>query len=836
MLNTLAQLTIAASLLNTATAQPWGTWQDEGALPTNGAAKAHAFGLELDGTIFILGGTPWMNPSDQEDATVYSRPINAPVWTEEIGFDGYGYVLGQRGGVDALGRIIIFGGDDPSEPGNFDKPPFEWNTLEGPWHEHADRGSQAPPSNFAFCTDDAGRIYSLGGGPGESATPANPNSTYCERYIGPQELWEQIAPMPIALSNAAATIDGLGHILVFGGVSPDGFSRTNEVLQYDLATNSWSTTANANMPVALSDHEATLGADGRIYILGGSSGPIGAETVMQTVHVYHPATDQWATAPDMTEPRRHFASFLGTDDRIYVAGGDNFSGGSFNSESIYTTPCPQFTSEPADTTVWNGGVLNLSVSTIGGGTITYQWMLDGQPLTDGLTEHGSEITGAQSASLRVESATVQESGTYSVIATNGCGSIQSNSYTINVQVPAILPENWVWTSLHPSYAERSFANGVDNGVQVGSAVFDTPEYNGIDHPTRWTGTAASATNLTPSGSQGGNILDFTGEKLVGWWWEPIQCYVNHQWQTCYFRRGCWWELDGTFHDTSYSGYEYTLMSATDGSSIVGTGTTDDEVGNVYSKAVIWQLPTHYSAFSIHPSGFRGSSLSAVDGEYQYGTVSLPFQGLHAAMWMGSSSSFVDLHPLTAINSSINAASHGQQVGVINQWNSPHAVIWSNSIESLVDINPAGALESTLTECDSGLQIGHALFDDGLGSHPGIWAGSAESFVDLTPVVPVGYSGFNMAAIDVADDGTIQIVGNSWNVDAQRSEAILITSTNQPVCIADFNQDEAINLQDIFAYLDAFNASDPIADFTNDGIFNLQDLFAYLDEFNAGCPE
>ncbi len=54
------------------------------------------------------------------------------------------------------------------------------------------------------------------------------------------------------------------------------------------------------------------------------------------------------------------------------------------------------------------------------------------------------------------------------------------------------------------------------------------------------------------------------------------------------------------------------------------------------------------------------------------------------------------------------------------------------------------------------------------------------------------------------------------------------------CIAEFNDDGVLNLQDLFAYLDAFNASDPIADFTNDGIFNLQDLFAYLDEFNAGC--
>ncbi len=46
----------------------------------------------------------------------------------------------------------------------------------------------------------------------------------------------------------------------------------------------------------------------------------------------------------------------------------------------------------------------------------------------------------------------------------------------------------------------------------------------------------------------------------------------------------------------------------------------------------------------------------------------------------------------------------------------------------------------------------------------------------------------------------------------------------------------LNLQDVFAYLDQYNASDPAADLAAPfGTLNLQDVFAYLAIFNAGCP-
>lgn len=826
---------ILSIIIAHASAQSGGVWEPESPLPTNGEAKTHAIGLVQNNIMFVLGGTPWMNPGSMEDGTVYSMPVGGSVWTEEAGFDGLGGIIGQGGGIDALDRIIIFGGEDPKNPGKGD-PPFEWNVEEGPWRDHADRSALAPLTNFAFCTDDAGMIYSIGGGPGGSASSFNPNSTYCERFDGVLDLWEPIAPLPFAISNAAACLDGIGHILVFGGITEDGSARTDGVLSYDISTNTWSSSANTAMPFAVSDHQATLGSDGRIYVLGGTVGAVGSPVVVSDVSIYDPVTDQWVVGPAMTHPRRDFASLLGTDDRLYVFGGLNNTGGTAHVESMYTTPCVIFTSQPAEQTVWENTALSLSANNSGGGIVTYQWSHEGVALNDGTTTEGSEIVGSQTDTLRIDLVSASNGGCYSLAATNSCGTVVSDSATITVQMAPVIPNQWSWTSLHPSYAEHSYAQGVDNGTQVGRAVFDTPEFNNIDHPMRWSGTAASGVNLTPIGSQGGSISDIAGNKLVGWWWEPLSCYVNHQWQTCYYRRGGWWELDGTFHLTNYSGYEYTTMNATDGISIVGTGTTDDDVGNVYSKGVIWNAPTHEYATSVHPSEYRGSGLSAIDGDHQFGTLSLPFQGLHAGMWSGVGGGYVDMHPNNAVTSSVVDASDGQQVGMLDQWQpSPRAVLWTGTMESMVELTPTAATGSIVLACDSGLQIGTVLFDGDPIPHNGIWTGAASTFVDLSGIVPVGYQGFFMQAVDVDQDGVISIVGSSFNTVLQRSEAILITSSDAPDCVGDYNGDGALDFFDISQFLSEFSANVMNADLNGDSQFDFFDISVFLQAFSNGCP-
>jgi hypothetical protein len=56
---------------------------------------------------------------------------------------------------------------------------------------------------------------------------------------------------------------------------------------------------------------------------------------------------------------------------------------------------------------------------------------------------------------------------------------------------------------------------------------------------------------------------------------------------------------------------------------------------------------------------------------------------------------------------------------------------------------------------------------------------------------------------------------------------------QPCCHADFDQNGAVTVTDIFAFLNAWFAGDPHADINGGGI-TTQDIFDFLNAWFAGC--
>ncbi len=100
----------------------------------------------------------------------------------------------------------------------------------------------------------------------------------------------------------------------------------------------------------------------------------------------------------------------------------------------------------------------------------------------------------------------------------------------------------------------------------------------------------------------------------------------------------------------------------------------------------------------------------------------------------------------------------------------------------------------------------------------------------------------MVLIDNAPPGdyTIRIKGTAVNNGPQGFALVVTGDVNEAIAgcsPADIVEPfGTLNLQDVFAYLDLFNTSNPAADLAAPfGVFNLQDVFAYLAIFNAGCP-
>jgi hypothetical protein len=75
----------------------------------------------------------------------------------------------------------------------------------------------------------------------------------------------------------------------------------------------------APMPTPRLGLAAVTAPDGHVYALGGST--TGTNDYLTTVEVYDPKADQWSSAPSLSTPHFRTAAALGSDKRIYVAGG-----------------------------------------------------------------------------------------------------------------------------------------------------------------------------------------------------------------------------------------------------------------------------------------------------------------------------------------------------------------------------------------------------------------------------------------------------------------------------------------------------------------------------------
>ena len=79
-----------------------------------------------------------------------------------------------------------------------------------------------------------------------------------------------------------------------------------------------------------------------------------------------------------------------------------------------------------------------------------------------------------------------------------------------------------------------------------------------------------------------------------------------------------------------------------------------------------------------------------------------------------------------------------------------------------------------------------------------------------------------------------IVYNAASDEPTVSGTVLITVTPSACCVADFNHDGNVTVQDIFAFLTAWFAHSSSADVNGDGNVTVQDIFAFLTHWFAKC--
>jgi hypothetical protein len=121
--------------------------------------------------------------------------------------------------------------------------------------------------------------------------------------------------------------------------------------------------------------------------------------------------------------------------------------------------------------------------------------------------------------------------------------------------------------------------------------------------------------------------------------------------------------------------------------------------------------------------------------------------------------------------------------------------------------------------------------DGFTAFGRIW----DEGTEVTVTAPVEASSgwcfdeWRLDGAPVGDDTTLM-----FTVEAGTQSLVAVYAQGVCFCIADFNQDGAVDTRDVISFLNAWNNGDSSSDIDNNGVIDTRDVLAFLNLWNAGC--
>lgn len=138
--------------------------------------------------------------------------------------------------------------------------------------------------------------------------------------------WRVTGSLQQARTSHTATLLANGKVLVVGGTSvPDAnhfeFIYLSSAELYDPATKAWKTVAA--MDTGRTGHTATLLPNGKVMIVGGNN----SAGYVYWAELYDPATDTWTLGAPLAGARAGHRATLLSNGKVLVIGGENRQGG-----------------------------------------------------------------------------------------------------------------------------------------------------------------------------------------------------------------------------------------------------------------------------------------------------------------------------------------------------------------------------------------------------------------------------------------------------------------------------------------------------------------------------
>ena len=301
------------------------------------------------------------------------------------------------------------------------------------------------------------------------------------------ETWTRTGSMSIARLYHTVTLLDNGKVLVVGGQSADGSSTSTlaSAELYDPATGVW--TSTGSMSGVRAFHTATLLANGKVLVAGGSNN--GGLTRLASAEVYDPATGVWTNTGSMSSARYDHRAILLANGKVLVAGG--VGNDYLSSAELYDPTTGMWTiassmnsarTDHTATLLANGKVLVAGGRSIGARHLSSAELYD--PVTGLWT-----ITGLMGSKRVWHTATLLTNG--KVLVSGGNDGDAGNTSAAELYDPA----TGGWTSTGSMNSKRWFhgstllANGKILVAGGGDPTFRSVEI--YDPKTEiWTGTAA----------------------------------------------------------------------------------------------------------------------------------------------------------------------------------------------------------------------------------------------------------------------------------------------------------------------------------------------------------
>ncbi|MFO0838032.1 MAG: hypothetical protein U1D55_05850 [Phycisphaerae bacterium] len=335
-------LVSAGLCVTAAAAPPW-----VGGPPLNHPRGFTASVVDHCGNILVFGGM-------QRFSSAW--PYYTLGSVEVLSFNGQSYspswtMLGSTMPVErqmhtavfANGFVYVLGGYRLG-PNPVDVEPIlqvdRYDLLTGQWDSSTVPPIPSPTICHTSIVDRIGRIWMIGG-----EVPNVPN-VRSEAILfdpaRPQLGWQTMPSLNTARSFARAIVDNAGRIRVIGGLSQGHAAQLDTVEMLDPCSGGGWVVLPGRLPhqgsQAPIEGQATLGADGYIYVTGGWANNNYSSAVSR-IDSRDPL-GSWSPWMSLGLARSEHTSVLGRDGRIYIIGGEAAGVVSqTNVETLYTGQC-----------------------------------------------------------------------------------------------------------------------------------------------------------------------------------------------------------------------------------------------------------------------------------------------------------------------------------------------------------------------------------------------------------------------------------------------------------------------------------------------------------------